>query len=534
MRGGFPSRAARGCPSSMQFSPLRLRRIFSSRFSSEHAFPAHPRLAHAGCADVGERIAVQQDKVGAAAGSNASPVRKAVLSGSVFCQGRKGVSCADRLGAEHVSGGRLAQDGTTRRFQRVGRADGRVLMQRKGDAARECRSCGRDALCPRAAQVFEVFLSPVEDVGGKEGGDDAQPCRFVQFVLSQDLSVNEHGADDAAFAFGEAGQGIQEHFCRAVPVAVGEQLRALSGGMAAGGENFLLPHEADAPSAAEIRLAQEGGFLLRGAVQEDLHAADPEAPRPRKARACLGIVGGGGVGDDVGEQRVFVQQHLVEGEHLPGEKPLLRERHAVGEVFPLRLQKGGEHVPVAGGRDALRGGEIFFFLQPPASGDAEQGTGGRVERPRVAGAHLHMQRPGMALECLLSGQNAGVPDADELALRQIVQARESLGGGEKVLRRAAVLSVRLQQGERTGEDVRMCVGKGGQYRGSAQGAHLVKGGTDGAEVLPVCTEGGLPRKGHTAVFKQRLHGTECCPRARNANVFLRGRRAKDKFFRNLL
>ena len=217
----------------------------------------------------------------------------------MFGQGAQGVKDADALRGKPLSRRRPAQDGTGRRFQRIGRTDGRILVQGERNAAFERRSRGRDALGALSSQIFQVDVAPVTDVCGEKGRHHAQRPHSVKLVVAQDLAVDQDGPDRAAFPVGEPCERVEEHLRRAVSVAVGEQLRPSVRGEAAGVAELLRGHGRRTVSASRVRLAQEGRLLLGRPVQKDLHAGNREPLRFRKARAGLVVVGGGGIGGDV-------------------------------------------------------------------------------------------------------------------------------------------------------------------------------------------------------------------------------------------
>ena len=80
-------------------------------------------------------------------------------------------------------------------------------MQRKGDAQAERAPRGRDAFCPRFAQLPQVRLSPIADMGGEKGDGHAQRARAGELIVADDLTVDEHGADAAAVFLGQCGKG---------------------------------------------------------------------------------------------------------------------------------------------------------------------------------------------------------------------------------------------------------------------------------------------------------------------------------------
>ena len=479
------------------------------------ALSAQVGLLHAGGGNVAQRIALQNDEVGVISRGDAPEAGEAVLRGGVFGEGAQGVPRADRLLAEHISRRRCAQNGTPRRLQGVGRADGRVLVQRKGDAERERAPRGRDALRPLLPQIFQVLLPPIQNVRGEEGGDDAQPPAFAELVVSQDLPVHEHGTDGAPLPFLHAGEGGEEDRRGAVPVAVGKELCALLCRGAAGGEHLFFCHEGRSVPAARIGRAQKRRPLLRGAVQKELHPADFQVLCARKAHPRGRKIVGRGVRRHVEADGALAQQHLIEGEHGGLQNALLRHRHAVGEVVVLRLTKGAQHVAFFGHGQPLYGSKIGAFLHARGAAFAEQGAGGGIEGARVPRSRLNVQRARVLFKGRAPGQNARVLYGDGRVRGKSAARGKRLGGGDELLRRKEPAAVGLQQGERIGKEMGVGVGEGGQHARAVQAPHLVKGGQGGDEPLSLHAEFRSARKGEDAVAQQSLHHKEYArPRAK--------------------
>ena len=420
-------------------------------------------------------------------------------------QGDERLPRPDRLAGEVLARGGPALHGAPRPLERVGRADGRILVQREGDAALQGGARGRNALRTHTSQVFQVCIPPMEDVRGEEGGDGAQPRHLVQLVVAQDLGVDEHGADGAPLFCAKAGEGAQQDARRAVSVAVGKQLRAARGGKAAGFIYLRGGHLLRAHASALIRLAQERRLQLRRSVQKDLHAADAKTRRGAKEPARLVVAVGRGEGDDVGQGRRFCKQAAVEGEHLAGEKALLRRGHAVGEVCALRRLKGASDGLERGHGYPLCCRKVCLFLRDThVRGQSQKAQGGGVEHPGMSARMLDMDGA-RGVERPLFGQRLCVLHGDKLALPQPLFAGERLGGGKKVLCRAACAAVHLQQRERIGKDVRVRVGEGRQHARPAQVHPPVIGRPRGHEKFALHSKARSARKGERAVFKQDLH-----------------------------
>ena len=351
---------------------------------------------------------------------------------------------------------------------------------------------------------MQVRVPEFADVRGKEGGDDAERLHSVQLVVPEDLSVDEHGTDGAARLFGERGERAEEDLRRPVAVAVRQQLRAPVRGKAAGVAHLGGGHRLRAVPAARIRLAQQRRFFLRGAVQEDLHAADIQRPARRRPRARLrGKTGarlveifGRGIGGDVEAERW--QELFVQGEHFAGEQPLLRRRHAVGKVNVLRTAKDRPQSLALGQRDAARRGKELALFEDVGA-QAQEPPRRLVAQPRVSRARLDEQRARAVHDGDVLGQKGGVFQDDELACAKPLSAREAFGAAQEVLRRTAGGGIRLRQGERIGKQMRVRVGEGGQHARPAERARPVIGRQRRDEEAVLRAEGGLGREGHCAV-----------------------------------
>ena len=137
----------------------------------------------------------------------------------MFGQGAQGVKDADALRGKPLSRRRPAQDGTGRRFQRIGRTDGRILVQGERNAAFERRSRGGDALGALSSQIFQVdpfveagrvmagFMADVREETGFEmtdlnlgGGfgirytDEDEPVPFENYMEPVSRAVRETAA----------------------------------------------------------------------------------------------------------------------------------------------------------------------------------------------------------------------------------------------------------------------------------------------------------------------------------------------------
>ena len=184
----------------------------------------------------------------------------------------------------------------------------------------------------------------------------------------------------------------------------------------------------------------------------------------------------------------------------------MRRRHAVGEVVPLRAQKGVQNVLFSGHGYPLCRRKVCRLLERAGGvGQAEERPCGGIEQPRMAGTHLNVNGPRTGVKGLRGRERLRVFDRDERVRAEVAFFGKGPRGIDKILRRAARRAVRLQQGERIGEEMRMRVREGGQDERAVQIFRPVKGRGDVREMLVLYAEFRSARKGEPAVSKKSFH-----------------------------
>ena len=123
-------------------------------------------------------------------------------------------------------------------------------------------------------------VPPIKDMGGKEGRQHSQRCHALQLVLPHRLGVDHHRA---MVAQGRIPAGplhrIEQHVGSSIAVAMHQHGCAGAGKAGDQGVHRCLRHDRIAAIVGrlagrrhEVRLAQVGGFALRGTVQNELDA----------------------------------------------------------------------------------------------------------------------------------------------------------------------------------------------------------------------------------------------------------------------
>ena len=168
-------------------------------------------------------------------------------------------------------------------------------MEGEGEAQIRRPSERADGCGPVGAEIFHVDVSPIPQVGGKEGGNDTQVRHARQLIPAHQLGVDHHRPDGGGRQpglLGGPGGTAEILFGGGVPVAVGQNLAALPEGLRhKGGYSFIRVGRIAAVPVftSGIGLQHPGSPPLGRAVEKNLVASDAGASGQLRSAGHVGV-----------------------------------------------------------------------------------------------------------------------------------------------------------------------------------------------------------------------------------------------------